>query len=1133
MRKVLFLTLLATLCPIPQVVAQGRSDYLNFETPPVKPVAVTNVGGSQFVLVTNAPNNSLDIFSISDAPVPVLNQVASVPTGLEPVSVAVKPSLTANGAKVVYTTNWLGDSITRVELTLQLGQLVASLDRTIFVGDEPMHLTFLPAAFAAPGTPLHENLLVVFGQGGFWGWFDPVTLLPVVSPIELLDVSGSQAIQAGQVVGFTPPTSNPTTSNLPNWMLVLNRRGGQTPAPPDVRGNTDGTSYDYDLWMTNSPANAAINGGMAALAPFGGFGTTNFNMAFASNGDVYIVGLKARNLEVPINSAGSGETTHRLQVRNGTGFTTSRLWRFRAFANPQIDALDLNAGVGVPYNLKVTQPTDVVVYEPPGGPTRVLVAGSSSDGIADVTPTAGTVNNWTVNRVDAAASNVFDSTNLSGVMRGPRGLAIGISPTTTANDVLVIYNFIEHSLTTLPLNAANPVVSASVPLRDPRPAYIGAGRKFLYSSRLSGSNTASCASCHIDGHTDQLDWNLSDNIPVIAPFPLPGVLIPPMGNPGEKGPMVTQSLRGLVNFELQHQGFQDLLLSNKPYHWRGDRGVFDHFNGAFINLMDIPSPFLTGTPSPLTDQGIPPGPPQIGNMTEYREFINSVHYPPNPEQPITRTYSGTLGNPNDVTSGSLALLGLKAFRSVDYDIGPLFVTCSSCHHLPEGSDNLPTERFPFIHPITGANLVSDESIETAALRGLVEKEKRLFRRAPGSGALLPAGPSSITTGSVGLIHTGAMTIPFGDNSIRHFVSSFVSSPPNFTSAEVNPVTIFIREFDTGVAPAVGISTTLTAQNAASAAGVFVAGESQANLANVGLIVQAEINGTLYGFYYEPSISAGPNYIEVPPDPAVPSNPPPFGANFTRAGLIALLVGNNRLIVEWVPLGDERRAAYLHQGQLPLQPVQVPSTPSLQRMLPNTANQPIPSITSGWVPLVASLDASATPSPHLATLFFQDALTVDAATATPPFFGAAGRRHEAPRRFRVSASGIQNGAHLRLFLPNAADIPPSPPIVTPTPATHLFIEIPIYPSSQQDSGGNPIWETAVELDPQFYYGLMAGSATDINALNASLTPGVLINQIYTQGLFNPILRNWVFVQVINQPGTPNQRISAGAWRRITI
>src|SRR6185295_16688295 len=126
------------------------------------------------------------------------------------------------------------------------------------------------------------------------------------------------------------------------------------------------------------------------------------------------------------------------------------------------------------------------------------------------------------------------------------------------------------------------------------------GRRFLYDAAFSSSHgDSSCASCHVYGDLDSLAWDLGNPdgqvavdpgpfaVPLLNPFT--GRFVDPVVHP-MKGPMTTQSLRGLAN--------------HGPMHWRGDRtggneapsiqpdsGAFDEraafrtFQAGFTNLL--------------------------------------------------------------------------------------------------------------------------------------------------------------------------------------------------------------------------------------------------------------------------------------------------------------------------------------------------------------------------------------------------------------------------------------------------------------------------------------------------------------------------------------------------------------------
>ncbi|MGH8514047.1 MAG: YncE family protein, partial [Gammaproteobacteria bacterium] len=105
---------------------------------------------------------------------------------------------------------------------------------------------------------------------------------------------------------------------------------------------------------------------------------------------------------------------------------------------------------------------------------------------------------------------------------------------------------------------------------NPEPKHIVQGRPFLYDASFSSSHgDSACASCHVNGDFDSLAWDLGDpdgdEAPNTGPFRVgPGIgfflLRGAPENPHfrpMKGPMTTQSLRGLDN--------------HGSMHWRGDR----------------------------------------------------------------------------------------------------------------------------------------------------------------------------------------------------------------------------------------------------------------------------------------------------------------------------------------------------------------------------------------------------------------------------------------------------------------------------------------------------------------------------------------------------------------------------------
>jgi YVTN family beta-propeller protein len=103
-------------------------------------------------------------------------------------------------------------------------------------------------------------------------------------------------------------------------------------------------------------------------------------------------------------------------------------------------------------------------------------------------------------------------------------------------------------------------VTGRVFLHDAEPESVSRGRSVLYNARLTSSHgDSACASCHIFGDLDGLAWDLGDpDAPTVTnPGPFTGPNLDVADFRSNKGPMTTQTLRGMAN--------------HGAMHWRGDR----------------------------------------------------------------------------------------------------------------------------------------------------------------------------------------------------------------------------------------------------------------------------------------------------------------------------------------------------------------------------------------------------------------------------------------------------------------------------------------------------------------------------------------------------------------------------------
>ncbi len=100
-----------------------------------------------------------------------------------------------------------------------------------------------------------------------------------------------------------------------------------------------------------------------------------------------------------------------------------------------------------------------------------------------------------------------------------------------------------------------------------------------------------------------------------------------------------------------------------------------------------------------------------------------------------------------------------------------FVSCAHCHALPEGSNNRLTVDGGLQNPHDPEENLASQPTETAALRGLIQREARLSR----SGADLPK--DSPITGLEGMLHTGFFKVatPGEDENGVGNTNAFIST----------------------------------------------------------------------------------------------------------------------------------------------------------------------------------------------------------------------------------------------------------------------------------------------------------------------------------------------------------------------
>ena len=821
---------------------RAAESYTNFETTGhVRPIALSPDGTKLFAV--NTPDGRLEIFDVGTGG--SLTRSASVPVGLDPVSVATR------NASEVWVVNHLSDSISIVDVSSNPPHVT----RTILTCDEPRDIVFagtggnrafVTTARRGQNCVDSAGAAVAF-SGGTAGTpramvqvYDASNLgtTLVVRPLTNIFLFGdtpralAKSADGSTVYAAIFHSGNQTTAVPENAVCDGGASAsgctpftgvsvpGGLPAPnsiddgsfgaggPEtsliVRFNTasgkweDGlgrnwsnavrfTLPDLDVFTINATASTPAE---VATSQYAHVGTILFNMAVNPvSGKVYVTNTEAHN-EVRFEGSGTkywdGVTATtvqghlheaRITVLSGTNVLPRRL-------NKHIDYSVRPAPEGTKEKSLAT-PVGMAVSS---DGTTLYVAGFGSNSIG-VFSTSQIENDTFV----PAAS---DRLALSG--KGPTGMALDES-----RQRLYVMNRLDDSISVV--NLTTFLEQEKVALHNPEPAKILAGRPFLYDAVVSSSNgEASCLSCHVFGDLDSLGWDLGNPEGQIELNP-GDFVIPPFTSPIQfhplKGPMTTQSLRGMVGAG--------------PMHWRGDRNggfsapededlAFKQFNGAFTSLL--------GRKSTLTD----------AQMQAYTDFVLTMNYPPNPIRNLDNSLTTSQNNGRTVYFNTLADGG---------GLGPgVGITCNACHELD------PTKLY------FGANGKSS-----------FEGETQEFKIAHLRNAYTKVGMFGMVGPASGLVdaNQGAQIRGFGfshDGSISTLIRFLQAPVFSLTSTQRNQLQDFVFAFDTNVAPVVGQQITVSPTNSATVGARVDLLLARAAAGECDVIVKGVVSGVERGGY---------------------------------------------------------------------------------------------------------------------------------------------------------------------------------------------------------------------------------------------------------------------------------------------
>jgi DNA-binding beta-propeller fold protein YncE len=831
-------------------IPASAAPFTLFESGQVRPLALSPNG--QFLYAVNTPDNRLEIFQVGASG---LVHRGAVPVGLEPVAVAARTH------DEVWVVNHLSDSVSVVRI--DAGGTGGAVVRTLLVGDEPRDIVFagpgrkrafITAAHRGQNAPFDPQLTTPgIGRADVWV-FDSENLGTSLAgnPLNIIRLFGdtpralavtpdgsrvyaavfhsgnrssvvheSLVPNGGEAAGGVPGPNTNFQGVPATEVSVLVRYNGQDWLDVLGRSWTQQMPFslpDKDVFAISANANPPVQvAGNAGV--YTGVGTILFNMAVNPvNGKVYVSNTEGRNdlrFEGPGTFAGTTLRGHthesRITVLGASGAVAPR------HLNKHINYDVCCAPVPNAESEKsLAQPLGMSVSSD-GSTLYVAAFGSSKLGVYSTAAL----------EADTFVPSTANQIELTG--GGPTGMVLD-----EARGRLYVLTRFDNAISVVNTTTRQEV--AHLPMFNPEPASVVEGRPFLYDARRSSSHgDSSCGSCHIFGDFDSLTWDLGNPDAAVKANFNPVVPVLPEFGPDAtfgqdtsfhpmKGPLATQSLRGMAN--------------HGPMHWRGDRtagdtapsvqpnsGAFDEaaafqqFNPAFMDLL--------GRSSQLTQQ----------EMDKFTAFALQITYPPNPIRNLDNSLTPAQQAGRDFFVGTTSF-----FHG----------SCESCHRVDVNAN-------PGEGPFKGFfGTDGKSSFDAEPLFPKVPHLRNMYQKVGMFGAGFPFGNSPADTflgdqvRGIGFNSDGAIPTLFHFNSGFDFHPIFnavgIPATPEGHAAKKN-MEDYMFAFESNLAPIVGQQVTLNASNGAVAGPRIELLKQRAQAGECDLVAKGRAGTQTAGFLY--------------------------------------------------------------------------------------------------------------------------------------------------------------------------------------------------------------------------------------------------------------------------------------------
>ena len=620
-------TLLSLLFAVACAVSareQRPIGHPSFLSPHSRPIA----SFGDRVFVANTPADTLDVIDSKTRKI-----VRRIDVGIDPVCVALRPD-----GKEIWVANHVSDSVSVID-------------------NDPQSPTYLHVVATVQdihpqtkATRFDEPVGIAFANNQ-----KAYVALSSENKIAVVDVLSRKVTKRLNITAQDPRAIAVRGNRL--YVLPF-ESNNQTQLSGGARDKIDGDLVTFDAWEHSIRVNNVLSIGHKTdivkhprvpdrdlyvfdtttdkrVAVVDTIGTLLYGLAVDSQGNVFVAQADARN---HVNGR-AGTKSHGLKELEN-----------RAFLN-QVTRVDFTGDKSEKPRFIELEPLPPSHPKPGQALATPFAIQISADDSTLFATAAGSDQFFTI---DTKSGDVLDRVSVGSV---PRGIALD------KQGQAWVLNAVANTVSLVDVsNPKSLKVTATIALEDPTHPAFKRGRVAFNKAAASTTGTFSCASCHPDGHTDQLLWVL-------------------------KTPIVTGGNQIMPRSTMPVRGLRD----TEPYHWDGIPGdPYGGINSASIRRHVDPNCDINVPESAtrhLIDGGLAGTMAMVGKEGETDEgtagqlskqerddmakFLLNVTYPPAQR----RAYNNELSD--------RAEKGFELFNIIG-DLGnkPGQMHCGNCHRMP-------------------------------------------------------------------------------------------------------------------------------------------------------------------------------------------------------------------------------------------------------------------------------------------------------------------------------------------------------------------------------------------------------------------------------------------------------------------